>query len=521
MASKGAGTRAVAGQFAIWLTLVALLAGAQTGAPGSQNSSNPTSAQASSDQSQGQPASDLSAAAENARKAREAERSRRSANSEAVDAMAAELSEASEQGQAAPVGYRYYKFAPGDYSILVPADAEVEGRDSYGLKLLSSEAMGTRTVVILGDPIPARGSAPLEILHNAAAEYFPGCRTLLSGLGKPLNGHAAGTQGLSMCPLHNEILGFAEFVQNGDFVVPVVCGYPFMAEDFKPGNTQPIKTVVNKYNRESNGYRACDTILPSLHFTEQGSQWQPKTAVVAPKKAVITNALLGADSTPAPQTAQETSLGDFARTHKKVVAADVVTEIAHASPGFAPYSFRYCTKDQCFDATLEMPVKATKNERFNVAYIGLFEFEVPVGDSKAVIQATMGAPTRPGIITRKEFIHTKIDWWMEYGPAIYFTGAGKAEVYREELTAISNMPARLATYRTPTAFQPVVTQLAAYMAPGVFVQIRCSVPEKGYSDAQAMCEHVVHSLQVSQAKEIYARLGHVRCENPEISRVVL
>jgi hypothetical protein len=38
------------------------------------------------------------------------------------------------------------------------------------------------------------------------------------------------------------------------------------------------------------------------------------------------------------------------------------------------------------------------------------------------------------------------------------------------------------------------------MAPGVFVQIRCSVPEKVYSDAQSMCEHVVRSLEVPQAK---------------------
>jgi len=36
------------------------------------------------------------------------------------------------------------------------------------------------------------------------------------------------------------------------------------------------------------------------------------------------------------------------------------------------------------------------------------------------------------------------------------------------------------------------------MAPGVFLQIRCSVPEKVYGDAQDICQHVVRSLQVPQ-----------------------
>ncbi len=77
--------------------------------------------------------------------------------------MATELSESAEQAMAAPVGYRYYNFEAGDYSILVPADAEVEGRDWHGLKLLSSEGLGSRTVVMLGNPIPNRGEKPEAI----------------------------------------------------------------------------------------------------------------------------------------------------------------------------------------------------------------------------------------------------------------------------------------------------------------------------------------------------------------------
>ena len=447
-----------------------------------------------------EPQNDLSDAAQRAREEREQQRAKRSANSEAVSAMATELAEGTEQAAPAPVGFRWYNFKPGDYSILVPADAEIEGKNSYGLKLLSAEAMGSRTLIMLGDPIPAQGGTTDEIMSNSAAQYFSDCKLGIHGAGLSVNGHpAASIQSFSMCPLHKQLMGFAQFVLGDGYVMPMVCGYPLTAEDMDPNPNRPINTIVKKYNREYDGYRACNTILPSLTFHEHGSQWHPKTPEVTPKKAAVTNALLNSNAAGA-GNAQEVSLGNFARAHKKTVSTEVMTELKHTTPGFSSYAFNYCSKDECFAATLQVPVKARQNEQFRVEYTGLFEFQVPVGDAVAVIQASKGAPTAPGIISRKEFINTKVDWWIENVPAVYFTGAGKAEVLSEDLTTLAGMPARLATFRSPTAFQPVMTQLAAYMAPGVFVQIRCSVPEKVYADAQDMCEKIVHSLEVPQAK---------------------
>src|SRR5271157_4873271 len=168
---------------------VSVAAGAQTSA--SPSGGQMQSAQNPATQSETQSQSDLATAARQAREERERQRTKRSANSEALNAMATELSESSEQAIAAPVGYRYYNFKPGDYSILVPADAEVEDRSWYGLKLLSSEAMGSRTVVILGDPIPAQGDTPDEILRNAALEYLLGCKSGINSAGRPVNGHPA------------------------------------------------------------------------------------------------------------------------------------------------------------------------------------------------------------------------------------------------------------------------------------------------------------------------------------------
>jgi len=488
------------------LLLSAALVVAQTSAlpSGGQTQSGQDSAK----QSEAQPQSDLADAARQAREERERQRMKRSANSEALNDMATELSESSDQAASAPGGYRYYSFKQGDYSVLVPADAEVEQRNWYGLKLLSSELMGSRTVVILGDPIPAQGATTNEIMLNAAREYFIGCEAGVPSAGtginttvKPVNGHPAATVALGMCPLHDEVLGLVQLVLGDGYVMPIVCGYPLTSEDLHPSPNRPLATVVKTYDRENNGRRACDVILPSLRFREHGSRWHPKAANTATKQAVVTSALLNSNPALGAGSADDGTLGSVARMHKKASSSKVLTDLKHAAPGFSSYSFKYCSKDDCFDASLQIPVKARKNEQFQVAYTGLFEFEVPVGDTAAVIQATKGAPSESPLATRAQFIQSKINWWISYEPAVNFSGAGKAEIFNEELTTLSDMPARLATFRSPTTIQPVVTQLAAYMAPGVFVQIRCSVPEKVYADAQDMCQHVVRSLEVPLPKQ--------------------
>src|SRR5271165_1734837 len=240
---------------------------AQTSAPAG---SNPTQSVQDSPSPSG---SDLSAAAQRAREERARQRAQRSASSEAVNRMAADLSESSDQPLAgAPAGYRYYIFKPGNYAILVPADAQPQERDSFGLRLLSAEALSSRIEVILGDPIPAAGNTPEEMLHNASSQYFSDCNLSIVGLGPPVGGHPSrSVSGFSMCPLHNEILGSAEFVLADGQVMPVVCGYPFKAEDLDPSPNQPIHKILSKYDRERDSFRVCNVILPSLRFDLSGA----------------------------------------------------------------------------------------------------------------------------------------------------------------------------------------------------------------------------------------------------------
>jgi len=452
--------------------------------------------------------SDLAAAAKRTREERAQQSAQRTSSSAAVDEMAAQLADESDQPiGGAPIGYRYYFFKPGNYAILVPVDASADRRDYQGLRLISSQAITSSIEVILGDPIIAQGNSPEEIIHNASRRYFYDCNSQVSMLGAPVAGHPTSSiSGFYNCSLNHEILGTVEFVLANGYVMPIACGYPYRPEDLKPNPYAPVKKVLEKYDREQNGFNVCKLILPSVKFDTKA---QPAlTEVSAPAKpAMVTAALVSSPPVEPAIGGSGTSLGSFARVNKKTPAAEVVTELQHAAPGYLPYSFSYCTSDECFRASIQVPAKARKNEQYRVDYIGLFEFDVPVGDSFAVIEAITGPPTKLGFLTREQFINTKVDWYLDYGPAHAFSHPAKAEILHEGLTELSGIPARVATYRSQTATQPVMTHMAAYFVPGKFVQLRCSVPEKDAGDAQSMCEHVVQSLEIPDNKGDRNRAG--------------
>ena len=453
--------------------------------------------------------SDLAAAAKRTREERAQQSAQRTSSSAAVDEMAAQLADESDQPiGGAPIGYRYYFFKPGNYAILVPVDASADRRDYQGLRLISSQAITSSIEVILGDPIIAQGNSPEEIIHNASRRYFYDCNSQVSMLGAPVAGHPTSSiSGFYNCSLNHEILGTVEFVLANGYVMPIACGYPYRPEDLKPAPYAPIKKILDKYDRERNGFNVCNLILPSLKFDPHAQAAVLTTTSAAPKTATVTNALMSGPP-PAPPTANTgLSLGSYAAAHKRVPSAEVVTELKHAAPGYVPYSFNYCDKDDCYQASIQVPAKAKQNDQYRVDYVGLFEFDVPVGESFAVIEAITGAPTKLGFLTREQFINTKVDWWLDYGPAHAFRNPSKADILHEELTEFSGIPARIATYRSQTATQPVMTHMAAYFVPGKFVQLRCSVPEKDAGDAQSMCEHVVQSLEIPGNKKNGSQSG--------------
>jgi len=446
------------------------------------------------DSDQSTRSSDLAAAAKLAREQQAREKARRTEESQAVDEMAKQLSEADEEPiSGAPLGYRYYYFKPGDYAILVPADAKPEARDNFGLRLFSAEALSSRIEVILGEPIMAQGNTPEEILHNANAEYFGSCALNISGLGPPVDGHPAHAPAFRNCGLDHELVGNGELVLGDGIVVPVYCGYPMTAQDWDPSPNQPIQRIIKKYDREGNGINVCNLILPSLKFHPYGNRWSPKTAMPVVKKT----AALDANSNE--HAAGETSLGSFVRAHRKEPQAAVLTELKGGAAGFTPLSFRYfCTQDnsRCYDATLQIPANAKRNDQFLQPYTGLFQYEVPFGSEKVIIQANTGAPSDGGFMTREQLINSKVNWWLSYWPAEHYSNVKMATVLTEEQTELSGIPARLATFRNETGTQPVITYMGVYLVPGKFLHFRCTVPEKISGDAQSLCERTVQSLTI-------------------------
>jgi hypothetical protein len=457
---------------------------------------------------QDSPASDLAAAAKLARQQQAAEKGQRTERSQAVNEMAGDLAREQEEPIAgAPTGYRYYYFKEGDYAILIPADAKPEARDYYGLRLRSAEALSSRIEVILGEPIPALGDTPEEKIHNANAIFFEGCAFNLSGLGAPVDGHPAASVGYSGCWLNQEVFGSAELVLGDGYVVPVVCGYPMTAEDYNPNPQQPIQKVLNKYDRERNGLNVCKLILPSLHFHPYGNRWNPKSTVAPGKRpaAVTTQALISSDTAESNVSDGSQSLGTIARTNKKVPTHKEISELRRTAAGYTPFDYRYyCTEDRvdCYSLSLLIPDSAKRNQQFLLPYIGLFQFEVPLGSSTAVIQATTGPPSESGFVSRQEIINTKADWYITYVPAEHYSGVGAAKVLDEQLTEISGIPTRLTTFRNPATLEPVLTYMASYLIPGKFVHVRCSIPEKVSGDLQSMCETVLRSIEVQMPKPI-------------------
>jgi hypothetical protein len=455
----------------------------------------------SSEQVQGSPdqsasGSDLAAAAKLAREQRAQQSTLHTERSQAVDEMAQELSLSQEEPiTGAPTGYRYYYFQPGDYAILVPADAKPAERDGYGLHLLSEEAFSFRIEVILGEPVSASGTTPEQILHNANNQYLQGCALSITGVGPAVNGHPSHSMAYQGCTINQYLLGNSELVIGDGFVMPVLCGYPMTVEDRTPTAYPDIKKTMLKYDRERLGFNVCNQILPSLKFHPYGDRWKSKEIAPPQKRPVL--ATVSASTEP-PASGEQPSLGAFARAHKKSSQNAVLNELKSSNSGFETYSFRYfCTKerDVCYSANVQLPTGAKKNENFNPAYTGLFQFEVPIGSSVAIIQANTGSSSEPGVATRDQLINTKIDWWLSYAPADHYSGVKPATVLTEELTEIAGIPARLATSRSETASEPVITYMAAYMVPGKFLHLRCSVAEKFSGDAQGMCEHVMQSLE--------------------------
>ena len=294
------------------------------------------------------------------------------------------------------------------------------------------------------------------------------------------------------CAMPDELVGRGEFVVGDGYVVPVICGYP--KDGTETNMNRSPKDMLRSVDIQRQAYQVCGTILTSLKFHPYGDRLVGKKLSPAQSKPAVTPVA----ATGANPAGDETSLGAFARAHKKTPQKAELTDLKGGGGDFQSYAFRYfCTQDRgvCLSANLQVPQNAKANAQFPTSGKGLFQFEVPVGKTTVIIQGNAGPSTESTVLSREQMINGKMAWFLGYIPVEHYSGVKPATVLSESLTEIGGFPARTATFRNETSSETVLTFMTVYMFPGVFVHLRCTVPEQFSGDAQSLCEHVTQSLE--------------------------
>jgi hypothetical protein len=451
------------------------------------------------------PVDDLSAAAKKAKADRQTQQNSGATTSDAIKQMANEIAEGPDAVIGpVPVGYRTYVAEGRDYALFVPQFAQIESRDGRGLKLASTNALDTRTVVILGAAIPVKGDSPKDMLGEAVDAYF-GCDLGRWVTVADLNGHSMAKVNHQSC--WKDIVGYSEFILGDGYVIPVVCGYPYNQQEWAPDpriNWDPKarKAAIDRDNESRNGMRACDTILPSFHFLPHGVSAKLKPVSTAPKQAVVTAALASGSTEDLSATAmQENSLGAVARAHKKPRTAAVIEDLKHVPSGFTNFDFRYCNKDDCHDASILMPAKAERNNNYGNYPVGLFQYTAPLKDAQITIEAVTAGPSESGWATPAQVLASQYHIEDYQTNAEQKSGSPSYEILGDQKTTINDMPARWHTIRSHNAVENFLTQQIEYMAPGMFVVIRCKTLERLAAEAHDVCSTVVQSFTIPQPKD--------------------
>jgi hypothetical protein len=456
------------------------------------------------------PTDDLSAAAHKAKADREQQQRSGSTTSEAIKQMADEIAEGPDgMIGPVPVGYRVFVSEGRDYALFVPQFAEIEGRDPWlGLKLLASSSLDTRTEVILGPSIPVKGDTPKEMLQAAVDRYFGGCDLARWIRVDDLNGRPRTTVNFQNC-WTNQVNGSAQFVLGDGYAIPVICGYPYTPQDLSGFDQRTLydpkarKAAIDRDNTQRNGIRACEVILPSFHFLPHGVAAKLKSVSGGPKQPAITNALASngqaSGEQPPSEGGQAAPLGTIARAQKKPRKTAVVEDLKHLPSGFNNLDFRYCNKQDCYDASMLLPANAERNPNYGNYPIGLFQYIASIKTARVTVEAVTAGPSESEIANPEQVLasHYHIE---DYSSAAQ-QKQGQLEILGDQKTTIGGLPARWTTVRTHNAVETLLTQQVEYMAPGMFVVIRCMTAEKFAADAHDVCTTVIQSLTIPQPKD--------------------
>lgn len=415
--------------------------------------------------------------------------------------LASQLEEQQEEAAAAPPGFMPYN--AGVYRLVVPAQSEVEGRDSNGA-LLAPPSVTTKVKVYVGEPLPIGPALSdkdvFQFLRSFAGQYSSSSSASCSQ--EELNHQRAYRCFIPRGRvLDTDFHGTVYFVVGSNSAVPVICMNPELAnEHLIYGNPRAsykekqaaYAAQAQRFQDERNSFITCDTVFKSIRLKEEPQSFAKFDSSSKEKKVTPAIATSG-KVTPNPlDTTAPSVLAEVARqsrdqakeTPKPRISLDEVSVETQGSPGYKKYELAYCKKPECWYGSLQAPKDLPL---FVDSYANVF-FQVELGKEWGqifIVDAGIYDAANPGTINRTDVRMPKYDYYRV-----------ENKILGAENSKIGPWNARVTTRLIVRAPGNAIEQTTAITAHDTHFSIVCSASEAKFSSLKPICDDIISSLKL-------------------------
>jgi hypothetical protein len=449
-------------------------------------------------------------------------------NTPAAPSKAQELVEQMQQEQEAsedaPTGFKTYN--AGDYRLWVPFPFELRDRDAAGVVLASSLLGGTKSLVMVGNPIPFSSisyyGSPTPLsdndLRNFATQfsrrYSPnsGC-----GPGKIGPRIAYGCGVATSAPFGEAVSGHLELVRGSNSLYPVMCVVPTTNHGRdainhpQPGYSnyrQNVKEMAREDQDARNSWQACDVVLQSIRLKEDieppSATAATSNKMAAPAKPAPTAALPPSPNNAAVISSNVTSdsggqpsLALIARRQREAAAQapkaqlsiDNSGENGLAPPGFKRHSFSYCKNQgsDCRSASVVVPAEAHQL----IADCGQ-PFEMQVSGEPLFLMVSAGGFPCAGRMGNDPSVVR----WYQFADPQGDSNRGRAPSVGNLQMMLDGKPATITQVPFKNGARIWISKRADLESNGVPLIVGCIAPREHFADAEAICQTLIDSLRL-------------------------
>jgi hypothetical protein len=434
------------------------------------------------------------------------------ASSKAQD-LADEMEREQEETGDAPPGFKSYN-ATG-YRLWVPFPYEIQARDNNGVVLASSLIGGTKSLVLVGNPIPFAGdnSEGADATFRNVAQQFARTYGPWPGCGKiTVAKHAAFscTVNSNMQLTGEPASGSVTLVRGSSSLFPVMCLVPITnhgREAYNDRRNYDKRNAVNDMVREDrdtrNSWQACDLVMKSIRLKEDEAV-HPATisGMNKPSKSWPPAAAAPAGSTPdstpssTPDNDAPGSLAALARQTRqgqRPRARAVLDNAEGKSPapaGFRSFPITFCEDrgQGCREASIVIPEKAEEVSGVNGQYVfrsKLDDKDMMLYAGPADVRAPYRSMTNPYYIQIRDLANPN-GWSREKAD----------DVSLQEIT-VDGKPAIVTRFRFHGENKAWwIGERILTESRGTQFLLGCSAPEAHFADAEAICTTLVNSLRL-------------------------